>query len=104
MSDADDEARVEPRPPRETVALYGHAEAEGALLEAYRGGRFPHAWLIAGPAGIGKATAARLLANVYAAGNRVEPRAAYRAFRGRDATVEPMLKKLGLLAEAQPAG
>jgi DNA polymerase-3 subunit delta' len=62
VSDADDEARVEPRPPRETVVLYGHAEAEGALLEAYRSGRFPHAWLIAGPAGIGKATLAYRLA------------------------------------------
>jgi len=43
------------------------------------------------------ATAARLLRHVYAAGDSVEPRAAYRAFRGRDAAVEPMLAKRGLL-------
>ncbi|MEN9544146.1 MAG: peptidase, partial [Pseudomonadota bacterium] len=44
------------------------------------------------------ATAARLLKHVYSAGNMVEPRATYRAFRGRDAAVEPMLKKRGLIA------
>jgi DNA polymerase-3 subunit delta' len=59
VSAADDEsAGIEPRPPRETTVLYGHGEAEGTLLAAYRGARFPHAWLIAGPAGIGKATLA----------------------------------------------
>jgi DNA polymerase-3 subunit delta' len=42
--------------PRETNALFGHAGAERALLDAYRSGRLPHAWLIGGPAGIGKAT------------------------------------------------
>lgn len=63
MSHADDEAGgVEPRLPRESTVFYGHAEAERALLEAYRGGRFPHAWLITGPAGIGKATLAYRLA------------------------------------------
>jgi peptidyl-dipeptidase Dcp len=45
------------------------------------------------------ATASRLLELVYSAGNRVDPRAAYRAFRGRDATVEPMLRKRGLVDE-----
>src|SRR5881397_2764752 len=44
--------------PRVTTALFGHAEAEQALLEAYRGGRIPHAWLIGGESGIGKATLA----------------------------------------------
>jgi DNA polymerase-3 subunit delta' len=46
------------RHPRETLALYGHAEAERALLDSYRGGRMPHAWLIGGSRGIGKATLA----------------------------------------------
>src|SRR3984893_11094722 len=44
--------------PRETTALAGHREAETALLSAYRSGRIPHAWLIGGPQGIGKATLA----------------------------------------------
>jgi DNA polymerase-3 subunit delta' len=48
--------------PRETTAWFGHAEAEQALLAAYRGGRIPHAWLIGGAAGIGKATLAYRMA------------------------------------------
>ena len=48
--------------PRKTTALFGHAEAEQELLDAYRGGRIPHAWLIGGPAGIGKATLAYRMA------------------------------------------
>ena len=40
MSDTDADG-VEPKPPRETSVLYGHAEAEHALLEAYRGGALP---------------------------------------------------------------
>jgi DNA polymerase-3 subunit delta' len=48
--------------PRTTGVLFGHASAEAALLAAYRGGRIPHAFLIAGPKGIGKATLAYRLA------------------------------------------
>jgi DNA polymerase III subunit delta' len=48
--------------PRETHRLFGHHEAEGVLLEAYRSGRIPHAWLIGGPQGIGKATLAYRMA------------------------------------------
>src|SRR4051812_13380779 len=54
-------ARVESLPiphPRQTTSLFGHREAERALLKAYQGGRIPHAWLIGGPQGIGKATLA----------------------------------------------
>ena len=49
---------VEARPPRETTALFGHADAERTFLAAYRGGRMPHAWLVGGPPGVGKATLA----------------------------------------------
>jgi len=62
MSSADAEEAIEPPPPRETQELFGHAEAEQTLLNAYRGGRIPHAWLISGPRGIGKATLAYRLA------------------------------------------
>jgi DNA polymerase-3 subunit delta' len=48
--------------PRETMALFGHREAETALLNAHRSGRIPHAWLIGGAAGIGKATLAYRMA------------------------------------------
>lgn len=48
--------------PRETAALFGHAEAERTLLEAYQSTRMPHAWLIGGGPGIGKATLAYRLA------------------------------------------
>jgi DNA polymerase III subunit delta' len=58
----DDAEQVEPPHPRETTALYGHGDSEQALLDAYRGGRLPHAWLLGGPAGIGKATLAYRMA------------------------------------------
>jgi DNA polymerase III subunit delta' len=48
--------------PRETTDLFGHREAETALLNAYRSGRIPHAWLIGGAQGIGKATLAYRMA------------------------------------------
>jgi DNA polymerase-3 subunit delta' len=56
--------------PRETAVLFGHREAEAALLDAYRSGRIPHAWLIGGAQGIGKATLAYRMARfVLAHGN-----------------------------------
>jgi DNA polymerase III subunit delta' len=48
--------------PRDTTVLFGHAGAEAALLSDYKGGRIPHALLIGGPVGIGKATLAYRLA------------------------------------------
>jgi DNA polymerase III subunit delta' len=48
--------------PRETRKLLGHAETERELAQAFASGRMHHAWLIAGPEGIGKATLAYCLA------------------------------------------
>jgi DNA polymerase-3 subunit delta' len=44
--------------PRANPLLFGHEEAEATLARAMRGTRMHHAWLIAGPEGIGKATLA----------------------------------------------
>ncbi|MBE7247923.1 MAG: DNA polymerase III subunit delta', partial [Actinomycetospora chiangmaiensis] len=44
--------------PRETQALVGHTAAAEAFAAAIAAGRLHHAWLIGGPAGIGKATLA----------------------------------------------
>ena len=44
--------------PRENTALLGHETAEAALLQCFNASRLPHAWLITGPRGIGKATLA----------------------------------------------
>ena len=52
------EAAGTPPPPRKNPDLIGHGGAEGALLDAWRSGRLAHAWMLAGPAGIGKATLA----------------------------------------------
>src|SRR4051812_34206086 len=56
------EQEIAVRHPRETNVLFGHREAETALLNAYRSGRIAHAWLLGGPQGIGKATLAYRMA------------------------------------------
>lgn len=62
MSKKSEEPQLAVRSPRETTSLYGHGEAEATLLDAYRGGQCPHAWLIGGAQGIGKATLAYRMA------------------------------------------
>lgn len=55
--------------PRANPLLVGHAPAETALARAWQSGRMPHAWLIVGPRGIGKATLAyRFARYVFAQG------------------------------------
>lgn len=44
--------------PAATFRLFGHAEPWRELTDAHRSGRLHHAWLLQGPRGIGKATAA----------------------------------------------
>src|SRR5215470_5177628 len=57
-----DEDKSDPPPPRETTVLFGHDGAEREFLSVYRSGRVPHAWLIGGEPGIGKATLAYRIA------------------------------------------
>src|SRR5437588_12955537 len=74
MSARKTEQEVAVKHPRETADLFGHREAEMALLNAYRSGRIPHAWLIGGPQGIGKATLAYRMARfVLAHGQPLAP-------------------------------
>jgi DNA polymerase III subunit delta' len=62
MSSQPSEEADEAPHPRATTVLFGHSVAETALLAAYRSARVPHAFLIAGPNGIGKATLAYRMA------------------------------------------
>ncbi len=64
MSEDGPEAYAPPRNPW----LFGLGEAERTLLKAWHGGRMPHAWLITGPRGIGKATLAHRFARFVLAG------------------------------------
>jgi DNA polymerase III subunit delta' len=48
--------------PAWTERLIGHETAEQAFLKAFAAGRLPHAWLISGPRGVGKATFAYRIA------------------------------------------
>ncbi len=48
--------------PRANPALFGHEAAEATFEDAVAAGRMHHAWLLTGPAGVGKATLAWRLA------------------------------------------
>ncbi len=54
--------------PRANPILLGHPDAEATILDAIRGGRMHHAWLITGPEGVGKATLAYRFARRLLAG------------------------------------
>ena len=110
--------------PRANPILLGHEAAEVTLLEALRGGRLHHAWLITGPEGVGKATLAyrfarRLLAGA-PAGNSLALDPSHPVFRRvkagshadlltieRGFDIERLLRALvigALLEECPPAG
>jgi DNA polymerase-3 subunit delta' len=73
VSDVEEADRLTGAPhPRETTTLYGHDDAEASLLTAWDSGRFPHALLIGGPEGIGKATLAYRIARFVLAKDATE--------------------------------
>ena len=76
------------------AAYYCYLYAEGLDADAY------DAFTEAGSC-FDRATADRARRWIYSSGNSVEPGAAFRAFRGRDPVVGPMLKKKGLVAGAE---
>ena len=55
-----DEEEYDKLHPSQTLKLFGHAEAEETLLNAYNQKRLHHAWLISGEKGLGKATLAHI--------------------------------------------
>lgn len=55
MSDISDASILKAR---ENPNLFGHESAERMMIDAHASGRLPHAWLLSGPKGIGKATLA----------------------------------------------
>lgn len=55
-------------PPWRSARLVGHGAAEKTMLVAQQSGRLHHAWLLAGPRGIGKATLAWRFARFLLAG------------------------------------
>lgn len=63
-------------PPHANPHLFGHARAEATFVRALEAGRVPHAWLLRGPAGIGKATLAYRFARRLLAGAEHEQAAA----------------------------
>jgi len=67
-----DAAAEGPPDPSANPTLLGQARAEGVLLRAWQGGRLPHAWLLRGPQGVGKATLAFRFARRLLAGDEHE--------------------------------
>lgn len=63
-------ARIEA--PRGSAELVGHDAAAATLAGAWVSGRFAHAWLVTGPAGVGKATLAWHFARFALAARRPE--------------------------------
>lgn len=73
ISDAIEGDRLAGAPhPRERFDLIGHAAAEAELLSAWQAGRLPHAILLGGPQGIGKATLAYRLTRFVLSGGKSE--------------------------------
>jgi DNA polymerase III subunit delta' len=74
--DDEDEDYVEDSPAADvhvqTLPIIGHDAAEAQILAAYNAGKLHHAWLLAGPMGVGKASFARRVARFLLSPARAE--------------------------------
>jgi DNA polymerase III subunit delta' len=85
--------------PRATHVLFGHFGAETALLSAYRSSRVPHAFLLVGPKGIGKATLAYRMARfVLAHPDSASPAVAAASSLAVDAN-HPVARRIAIQAQ-----
>ncbi len=93
------EVGVNHRLPHFQHLFSGSAYAAGYYVYLWAERLSADAWQAFGEAGdvFDAATAARLRAHILSRGDSVEPGAAYRAFRGRDAELAPLLRERGLL-------
>lgn len=56
--------------PRENLTLFGHQTAQDSFLKSFHSSHFPHAWIISGPFGIGKATFSFYMARYILSGRK----------------------------------
>jgi DNA polymerase III subunit delta' len=59
--------------PAANTRFLGHDAAEHTILESLRSGKMPHAWLLSGPRGIGKATFAYRIARFLFSNTNTQP-------------------------------
>jgi DNA polymerase III subunit delta' len=91
--------RIDDTPhPRETPDFFGHREAEQGLLNAYRAGRLPQAYVIGGQQGIGKATLAWRLARFLLVHPDPASRAVQQADDLRIDAGDPVMHKVAALS------
>ena len=75
-----------------TPQLFGHDTVFAEMVESWQSGRMHHAWLLQGPAGIGKATAAFALSRLLAGAATIDAPPATVAF----ATDDPVYRQIAI--------
>ena len=75
-------------PPSLTRTLIGHEQQQADFLDAFNGGRMPHAWLLTGPKGVGKASFAYLAARLVLSGHLLAQRSSDEATKAMSQAIE----------------